>query len=155
MCDGWEIKERLDHVVDAVIDSGECGETPTTVIDYSSGEVVIARRGAGDPQPLRVARPRPRLRLGQRRFLVRGLGPGLLRLHDPVGSSSVGLNFCPLNSKSFVFFSTVVPVVSPCEVFQFTLSPLLSPMRRAYEALRDSSGASVRLRCSIPIAPYG
>ena len=49
MTDGWEIKERLDHTVDAVIDSGECGETPTTVIDFSSGEAVIARRGAGDP----------------------------------------------------------------------------------------------------------
>jgi len=49
MTDGWEIKERLDQTVDAVIDSGECGETPTTVIDFSSGEAVIARRGAGDP----------------------------------------------------------------------------------------------------------
>ena len=48
MTDGWEIKERLDHTVDAVIDSGKCGETPTTVIDFSSGEAVIARRGAGD-----------------------------------------------------------------------------------------------------------
>jgi len=49
MCDGWEIKERLDQALDAVIDSGECGEIPTTVIDFSSGEAVIARRGAGDP----------------------------------------------------------------------------------------------------------
>lgn len=49
MCDGWTIKERLDHAVDAVIDSGECGETPTTVIDFSSGDAVVARRGAGDP----------------------------------------------------------------------------------------------------------
>jgi tRNA threonylcarbamoyl adenosine modification protein (Sua5/YciO/YrdC/YwlC family) len=45
---GWEIKERLDHVVDAVIDSGECGEVPTTVVDFSSGEPVILRHGAGD-----------------------------------------------------------------------------------------------------------
>jgi tRNA threonylcarbamoyl adenosine modification protein (Sua5/YciO/YrdC/YwlC family) len=49
MTDGWEIKERLDQALDAVIDSGECGEIPTTVIDFSSGEAVIARRGAGDP----------------------------------------------------------------------------------------------------------
>ncbi|MFF9852147.1 L-threonylcarbamoyladenylate synthase [Streptomyces litmocidini] len=45
---GWEIKERLDHQVDAVLDSGECGTEPTTVIDFSSGEPEIVRRGAGD-----------------------------------------------------------------------------------------------------------
>jgi tRNA threonylcarbamoyl adenosine modification protein (Sua5/YciO/YrdC/YwlC family) len=46
---GWEIKERLDHVVDAVIDSGDCGTEPTTVIDLSGDEPEIVRRGAGDP----------------------------------------------------------------------------------------------------------
>lgn len=46
---GWEIKERLDHVVDAVIDSGDCGAEPTTVIDYSSGVAEVVRRGMGDP----------------------------------------------------------------------------------------------------------
>jgi tRNA threonylcarbamoyl adenosine modification protein (Sua5/YciO/YrdC/YwlC family) len=48
MTQGWEIKERLDHVVDAVVDSGDCGTEPTTVIDFSSGEAEIVRRGAGD-----------------------------------------------------------------------------------------------------------
>ncbi|HEX5113795.1 MAG TPA: L-threonylcarbamoyladenylate synthase [Pseudonocardiaceae bacterium] len=48
MTQGWEIKERLDHVVDAVIDSGDCGTTPTTVIDFSEDEPEIVRRGAGD-----------------------------------------------------------------------------------------------------------
>src|SRR3954447_5031032 len=46
---GWEIKERLDHSLDAVIDSGECGTVPTTVIDLSGGEPEILRVGAGDP----------------------------------------------------------------------------------------------------------
>ena len=46
---GWEIKERLEHVVDAVIDSGDSGAEPTTVIDYSSGVAEIVRRGMGDP----------------------------------------------------------------------------------------------------------
>ena len=49
MTQGWEIKEALDHVVEGVIDSGECGIEPTTVVDYSSGEAVIARVGLGDP----------------------------------------------------------------------------------------------------------
>nr|WSX48199.1 L-threonylcarbamoyladenylate synthase [Streptomyces sp. NBC_00974] len=48
MTQGWEIKDRLDHVVDMVVDSGECGTMPTTVIDFSSGEAEIVRRGAGD-----------------------------------------------------------------------------------------------------------
>ncbi|MFI5497015.1 L-threonylcarbamoyladenylate synthase [Actinoplanes sp. NPDC051859] len=46
---GWEIKERLDHVVDGVIDSGECGTVPTTVIDLSEGTPEVLRVGAGDP----------------------------------------------------------------------------------------------------------
>jgi tRNA threonylcarbamoyl adenosine modification protein (Sua5/YciO/YrdC/YwlC family) len=46
---GWEIKERLDHVVDAVVDSGDCGTEPTTVVDFCGPEPEIVRRGAGDP----------------------------------------------------------------------------------------------------------
>ncbi len=51
MTQGWEIKERLDHAVDAVIDSGDCGTDPTTVIDFSQPEPEIVRRGAGDTTP--------------------------------------------------------------------------------------------------------
>ncbi|MFD9813435.1 L-threonylcarbamoyladenylate synthase [Streptomyces sp. NPDC059080] len=46
---GWEIKERLDHVLDAVVDSGDCGTEPTTVIDFSGGAPEVVRHGAGDP----------------------------------------------------------------------------------------------------------
>lgn len=46
---GWEIKERLDHMVDAVVDSGDCGAEPTTVVDFSSGVAEVVRRGTGDP----------------------------------------------------------------------------------------------------------
>ncbi len=46
---GWEIMERLDHLLDAVVDSGQCGEVPTTVVDLSDGQSLIIRRGAGDP----------------------------------------------------------------------------------------------------------
>jgi tRNA threonylcarbamoyl adenosine modification protein (Sua5/YciO/YrdC/YwlC family) len=45
---GWEIKERLDSLVDAVVDSGDCGTEPTTVIDFSGPEPEIVRYGAGD-----------------------------------------------------------------------------------------------------------
>jgi len=45
---GWEIKERLDHVVDAVVDSGDCGVEPTTVVDLSDTEPQVLRRGGGD-----------------------------------------------------------------------------------------------------------
>jgi tRNA threonylcarbamoyl adenosine modification protein (Sua5/YciO/YrdC/YwlC family) len=46
---GWEIQERLDHAVDAVVDAGDCGTVPTTVVDLSQDEPVVVRRGAGDP----------------------------------------------------------------------------------------------------------
>ena len=48
---GWDVKEALDHQVDIVIDAGEVSTEPTTVVDLSSGEAVIARHGAGDPTP--------------------------------------------------------------------------------------------------------
>lgn len=51
MTDGWQVKEELDHLVDAVIDTGECGREPTTVVDLSTGEADVVRVGAGDPAP--------------------------------------------------------------------------------------------------------
>ena len=49
MTQGWEINEQLGDALDAVIDSGDCGTEPTTVIDFSQDEPEIVRRGAGDP----------------------------------------------------------------------------------------------------------
>jgi tRNA threonylcarbamoyl adenosine modification protein (Sua5/YciO/YrdC/YwlC family) len=51
MTEGWLVKEELDHQVDAVIDSGECGTEPTTVVDFSDGAPEVVRVGAGDPAP--------------------------------------------------------------------------------------------------------
>jgi tRNA threonylcarbamoyl adenosine modification protein (Sua5/YciO/YrdC/YwlC family) len=48
MTQGWEIAEELGNALDAVIDSGDCGTEPTTVIDFSQPEPEIVRRGAGD-----------------------------------------------------------------------------------------------------------
>ena len=47
MTDGWSIKEQLDHVVDAVLDAGDCGTEPTTVVDWSQGFPEVVRVGAG------------------------------------------------------------------------------------------------------------
>jgi tRNA threonylcarbamoyl adenosine modification protein (Sua5/YciO/YrdC/YwlC family) len=48
MTAGWEITEQLGHALEAVIDSGDCGTEPTTVIDFAQQEPEIVRRGAGD-----------------------------------------------------------------------------------------------------------
>jgi tRNA threonylcarbamoyl adenosine modification protein (Sua5/YciO/YrdC/YwlC family) len=48
MTDGWLIKEALDHTVDAVVDAGECGREPSTVVDWTDGYPQVVRVGAGD-----------------------------------------------------------------------------------------------------------
>ena len=48
---GWQIKERLDDLVDIVIDGDETGASPTTVIDFSDGYPQVVRHGAGDSAP--------------------------------------------------------------------------------------------------------
>ena len=53
MTDGWTIKEELDHQLDAVLDSGECGTSPTTVVDFSGDEPEVVRLGAGDTSRFR------------------------------------------------------------------------------------------------------
>lgn len=49
MTEGWQIKDELDDQLDAVVDGGDCGTTPTTVIDWTSGDPEVVRVGAGDP----------------------------------------------------------------------------------------------------------
>lgn len=51
LTDGWQIKELLDHQLDAVIDSGEVSNEPTTVIEFDQDVPTIHRVGAGDPTP--------------------------------------------------------------------------------------------------------
>jgi tRNA threonylcarbamoyl adenosine modification protein (Sua5/YciO/YrdC/YwlC family) len=48
MTEGWLVKDELDQLLDVVIDSGECGSLPTTVVDFTSGSPEITRYGAGD-----------------------------------------------------------------------------------------------------------
>ncbi|MDP9800210.1 tRNA threonylcarbamoyl adenosine modification protein (Sua5/YciO/YrdC/YwlC family) [Arcanobacterium wilhelmae] len=48
LTEGWRVQDELGDAVDLVID-GEIDEPlPTSVIDLSSGEAMIAREGAGD-----------------------------------------------------------------------------------------------------------
>src|SRR5215831_6493207 len=47
MTDAQEIRERLAHQVVAVIDGGNCGLMPTTVIDMAGDVPTIARAGKG------------------------------------------------------------------------------------------------------------
>jgi tRNA threonylcarbamoyl adenosine modification protein (Sua5/YciO/YrdC/YwlC family) len=49
MVEGWQIKEELDLVLDAVVDAGDCGTEPTTVVDWTDGTPEVVRVGAGDP----------------------------------------------------------------------------------------------------------
>jgi tRNA threonylcarbamoyl adenosine modification protein (Sua5/YciO/YrdC/YwlC family) len=48
MTDPLEIKERLDHAVDVVIDGGPSGLEPSSIVDLSGSVPVVVRRGKGD-----------------------------------------------------------------------------------------------------------
>lgn len=48
LSDPYEIRERLEHSVDLIIDGGWCGTEATTVIDMTDG-VTLVRKGKGDP----------------------------------------------------------------------------------------------------------
>jgi len=48
MTDPHEIKGRLEHAVDLVIDGGHCGFEPSSVVDLSGEAPVVVRRGKGD-----------------------------------------------------------------------------------------------------------
>lgn len=49
--DPEEIRDKLEHSVDLIMNGGFLGEQPTTVVDFSDDEMVVVRRGAGDPTP--------------------------------------------------------------------------------------------------------
>ncbi|EEO27118.1 L-threonylcarbamoyladenylate synthase [Oxalobacter paraformigenes] len=49
LTEGYAIQERLEKLVDAVIDGGACGLLPTTVIDLTGKEPELVRSGRGGP----------------------------------------------------------------------------------------------------------
>ena len=46
--DPEDIRERLEHLVDVIVDGGSCGLEATTVIDLAGEAPEIIRRGKGD-----------------------------------------------------------------------------------------------------------
>jgi tRNA threonylcarbamoyl adenosine modification protein (Sua5/YciO/YrdC/YwlC family) len=50
--DANEIRERLEHELDLVIDGGNCGLEPTTVVDMVDGVPQVLRQGRGPTEML-------------------------------------------------------------------------------------------------------
>jgi tRNA threonylcarbamoyl adenosine modification protein (Sua5/YciO/YrdC/YwlC family) len=55
--DAREIYDLLEQKVDMVLDGGNCGLVPTSVIDLSSGHAEVVRVGRGDVTPFAGAVP--------------------------------------------------------------------------------------------------
>ncbi len=49
--DAYEIRQRLEHQVDLVIDGGPCGIEPTTVVNLTGGMPAVTRPGKGSVAP--------------------------------------------------------------------------------------------------------
>lgn len=48
LTEGWVVDSEIGNLIDAVLDSGDCGLEPTTIVDLSTDEPQILRYGAGD-----------------------------------------------------------------------------------------------------------
>ncbi len=49
--DAEEIRERLEHQVDLILDGGSCGIEPTTVVDLTGAAPLVTRAGKGSLEP--------------------------------------------------------------------------------------------------------
>jgi tRNA threonylcarbamoyl adenosine modification protein (Sua5/YciO/YrdC/YwlC family) len=54
LSDGTEIRSRLEHDVDLVVDAGSCGTEPSTVIDLTGDVPLVLRKGGGSLVPFVV-----------------------------------------------------------------------------------------------------
>ena len=51
MTDAREIEERIGYAVDLILDAGNCGLAPSTIVDLSGSAPQLLRAGKGDPRP--------------------------------------------------------------------------------------------------------
>jgi tRNA threonylcarbamoyl adenosine modification protein (Sua5/YciO/YrdC/YwlC family) len=51
MNDAQQIRERLEHQVDLILDAGPCGIEMTTIVDLTDEVPVVVRQGKGSPAP--------------------------------------------------------------------------------------------------------
>ncbi len=49
--DAQEIRERLEHALDLVLDAGSCGIDPTTMVDLTGAAPQLLRQGKGSIEP--------------------------------------------------------------------------------------------------------
>ena len=54
LSDAQEIRSRLEHQIDLVIDAGSCGVEPSTVIDLTGDAPLVLRVGTGSLAPFAV-----------------------------------------------------------------------------------------------------
>jgi tRNA threonylcarbamoyl adenosine modification protein (Sua5/YciO/YrdC/YwlC family) len=51
LTDAREIEQRVGYAVDLILDGGNCGLEPSTLVDISGKSPLILRAGKGDPRP--------------------------------------------------------------------------------------------------------
>lgn len=54
LSDPYEMRERLEHHVDLIIDGGPGGGSASTVVDLSGDDPYVVRVGCGDPAPFQA-----------------------------------------------------------------------------------------------------
>jgi tRNA threonylcarbamoyl adenosine modification protein (Sua5/YciO/YrdC/YwlC family) len=55
LSEAWEIRDKLEHLVDLVIDVGSCASGATSVIDLTGDAPELIRAGLGDLTPFDLA----------------------------------------------------------------------------------------------------
>ena len=51
LTEGWEIQDRLDDLIELILDGGYCGTEPTTVVDLTNWPPELVHAGRGSLEP--------------------------------------------------------------------------------------------------------
>jgi tRNA threonylcarbamoyl adenosine modification protein (Sua5/YciO/YrdC/YwlC family) len=57
LADAGEIRARVAHALDLILDAGSCGTEPTTVVDLTTDLPTVLREGRGALSPLGIQQP--------------------------------------------------------------------------------------------------